>query len=665
MSNSNQPIKKQPTHRAPKSTQTAPSQSKPKNPHQKSHKPFQKNINKAKSAFSAPMHSAKNFGTHSEFKPEAPQDNLRIMALGGLGEVGKNCYVVEYKDEIIVIDAGVKFPESYQRGIDYVIPNFTYLKQNEHKIKGLFVTHGHEDHIGGIPFLLKQLKIPVIYSARLSIGLIEHKLEEHKLLKATKLVSITDNDMFTYENLQVSFFQTTHSIPDAYGVFIDTPYGRIVQTGDFKVDLTPVGKIADFYKLTKAGHEGVLLMMSDSTNAEVPGFTTSESLVGQNVFDIVEKLEGRVIFATFASNIHRLQQIIEASEKLGRKIAVFGRSMDKAISIGRTLGYIRAKEETFIDPKHVNKYPAHRISMLCTGSQGEPLAALSRIAGGQHKQITIAPGDSVLFASNPIPGNAHKVGKIIDLLYRSGANVFVNDFYSIHTSGHGAQEEQKLLIQLIKPKYFMPIHGDYRMLSIHAKLATTTGISKENTFVMDNGDALVFSKDKKQPYITRNVVPGEAVYVDGSGIGDIQQPVILERELFSKHGIVVPTAAISTNGKILVHPKITTRGFIFVKDSIDLIKELQYVVRKVIERYTQQAKKIEIRELNNEITENLSKLIFKRTKRSPMIMPIISLIDERKLPAKQKIVKKVQKKVPTTVAPVQKKTVKKEMNKET
>lgn len=547
-----------------------------------------------------------------------------IFALGGLNEVGKNTYCVEHGGSIIIIDAGVKFPESELPGIDYVIPDYQYLIKNRAKIKALFITHGHEDHIGGIPFLLQTIHIPIIYASKLTAGLIKNKLEEDNLKNIANIQEIDNNSIVKIGQMKISFFSTTHSIPDSLGLCIDTPNGRIVETGDFKVDLTPLGQDMDISKISRLGDEGVTLYMADSTNAEVEGSSKSERDVSKSLHEIFKNATGRIIIATFASNVHRIQQIIEAAVKYNRKILVFGRSMENAITTGRKLGYIKCPDNYIydIETAKISAYQnLNELLILCTGSQGEPMAALSRIANNTHKVIKIIPGDTVIFSSNPIPGNLAPVTKVINMLSKQGAEVIVNSaLYSIHTSGHAQREELKLMLKLVRPKYFMPVHGEYRMLKLHANLATMMGIvPQENTFVCENGDVLVMYKGevkrgKKMEVGTK--------YIDGRNIDGIDDLVIKDRKRLGNDGLVAVVVPVDMKSNTLLKPpSIVSRGFIFLKERGELLVEAERVVHASLTKLMKN--KVTIADIKNEIKVSTKEFLFERTRRDPIVIPVI------------------------------------------
>ena len=547
-------------------------------------------------------------------------NDTKIIILGGLGEVGKNMYCVMHEDEIIIIDSGISFPEGGLLGIDYILPDFSFLKQNQDKVKALIITHGHEDHIGGIPFLVQSLEIPAIYAPNQAKELISLKLQD-KNIRYDNLFAYNDETVLNFKNIQVEFFRTTHSIPDSHGILVKTPEGNIVTTGDFKFDFTPIGPMADLHKMARIGEEGVDLLISDSTNALNEGISISETKVDNALNDIFDKyLTQRIIIATFASNIYRLKHIVETCYNHGRKICVFGRSMENNIKISIEGGYIN-HSDILIEPEEANNLKPSEVTILCTGSQGEPLAALSRIANGNHKQIKLRPDDVVVFSSSPIPGNALSIGNTINKLYLQGVKVFTNtSLNEIHTSGHANMEELKLMIRLIKPKYLMPFHGDYRMLKSHANLGVECGIPKENTFVLQNGDILSLSNH----VITKSTpITASDVYIDGNRLGEINGAVLRDRKIMASDGILVVIANIDMKKKqLLIHPNITTRGFVLINENEALIKKIESIAEKVIVDKLKE-NNVTFNDIKSQITTELFPYIYELTGRKPIILPVI------------------------------------------
>ena len=548
----------------------------------------------------------------------------QVIALGGLGEVGKNMYVISHNEELLVIDAGVMFPEDELLGIDYVIQDITYLKQNESRIKALLITHGHEDHIGGITFLLNAVKIPVIYAPKIAADLINKKLEE-KNMHFDNMQIITNDLNAKTRYFDIEFVNTTHSIPDSYAISIATPNGVIFETGDFKFDLTPIGPIADIHKMARIGAKGVRLLLSDSTNALTPGFSKSESCVDDTLSDIISSHHGRVIIATFASNIYRIKHIVETCKNTGRRIVTFGRSMETSIDLALNNGLITDKT-VFVDNNTAKDLKKEEVCILCTGSQGEPLAALSRIANGSHKQISLLPDDLVIFSSSPIPGNAASINRIINKLYLRGVKVFTNsEFSDIHTSGHAKEEELKWMLRIIKPEYFMPMHGEYRMLKGHGDIGIECDIPEDNILICKNGDVVNLTKEK---VYKGGTVPAGDVYVDGSRIGDVGSVVIKDRKLMSKDGILVTILNINPmTRKLLIKPNITTRGFIMVNENPELVSQIENKVNDIVTNYLIN-NTYSFTDLKNTIILELHPFINELTGRRPIILPVIMEVKE-------------------------------------
>ena len=549
------------------------------------------------------------------------KSSLKIIPLGGLHEIGKNITVFEYENEIIVVDCGLSFPEDDMLGIDLVIPDISYLEKNVDKIKGLLITHGHEDHIGAVPYLLKKINIP-IYATKLTAGLIRNKLEEHKLLRSTELHEVVQGQTISLgKNFKVEFVRSSHSIPDSVMLAITTPAGTILHTGDFKVDYTPIdGKIMDFGRIAELGNQGILALMSDSTNAERKGFTMSESSVGE-VFDkLFLHCTKRIVVATFASNVHRVQQIVNSAIKYNRKIAVCGRSMINMIETARELGYIECPQNIFIDIDMINSYTDENLVIITTGSQGEPMSALTRMAAGDHRKVKITPNDLVIISATPIPGNEKFVSKVIDDLMQIGAEVVYSSLEAIHVSGHACQEEQKLIMALAKPKYFIPVHGEYRQLIAHSETAQSMGIDKDHIIMMANGRVLEINDDKAEFTTT---VPCGRVLVDGLGVGDVGSIVLRDRQHLSQDGLIIIVLTMdSSTGEVVAGPDVISRGFVYVRESENLMDDVKSVVRHEVKKCEERG----IRDwgtIKSATRENLRDYIFMKTKRNPMIIPII------------------------------------------
>ena len=549
------------------------------------------------------------------------KSNIKIIPLGGLHEIGKNITVFEYENEIIVVDCGISFPEDDMLGVDLVIPDISYLVKNQEKIKGMIITHGHEDHIGGIPYFLKQINVP-IYATRLSAGLINNKLEEHKLLRSTEMHIITQGETIKLgNNFKVEFIRSSHSIPDSVMLAITTPSGTILHTGDFKVDYTPIdGQLMNLGRIAELGQQGILALMSDSTNAERKGFTMSESSVG----DVLDKLflncTKRIVVATFASNVHRIQQIVNSAIKYGRKIAVCGRSMINIITTSMELGYIKCPENIFIDIDMIGSYTDEQLVIITTGSQGEPMSALTRMAAGDHRKVKITPNDLIIISATPIPGNEKYVSKVIDDLMQLGAEVVYSALADVHVSGHACQEEQKLIMALAKPKYFIPVHGEYRQLRAHSETAQLMGIDKENIFMLTNGRVLEINEYEAK--FTGAVTSGR-ILVDGLGVGDVGNIVLRDRQHLAQDGLIIIVLTMDSNtGEVVAGPDVISRGFVYVRESENLMDDVKSVVRHEIKKCEERG----IRDwgtIKSATRENLRDYIFMKTKRNPMIIPII------------------------------------------
>ena len=548
------------------------------------------------------------------------KSKLKIIPLGGLHEVGKNITVFEYEDDMIIVDCGISFPEDDMLGIDLVIPDITYVEKNIDKLRGMVITHGHEDHIGSIPYFLKKVNTP-IYATKLTCGLITNKLEEHRLVNSTKLVEVAQGQTITLGKFRIEFIRSSHSIPDSVMLAIYTPVGTLLHTGDFKIDYTPIdGKLMDLGRIAEIGNQGVLALMSDSTNAERKGFTMSESTVGGLFEKLFLHCTKRIVVATFASNVHRVQQIVNSAVANNRKIAVCGRSMINMIETARRLGYIACPENLFIDIDMINQHTDDQLVIITTGSQGEPMSALTRMAAGDHRKVKITPNDLIIISATPIPGNEKFISKVIDDLMQIGAEVVYSSLADVHVSGHACQEEQKLILALAKPKYFIPVHGEYRQLKAHSETAQSMGMSKDNIIMMSNGRVLEINEDEAK--ITGSVQSGR-IFVDGLGVGDVGNIVLRDRQHLSQDGLIVIVLTMdSSTGEVIAGPDVISRGFVYVRESENLMDDVKSVVKHEIRKCEQQG----VRDwgtIKANLRENLRDYIFMKTKRDPMIIPII------------------------------------------
>lgn len=545
---------------------------------------------------------------------------VRIIPLGGINEIGKNISVIEYKEDIIVIDCGLKFPDEDMFGIDLVIPDISYLLKNKDKIRGIFLTHGHEDHIGALPYVLRQLNVPV-YGTKLTLGIVETKLKEHGLLSSTELIRVKPRDVIKLNSISVEFIKTNHSIADSVAIAIHTPLGVVLHTGDFKIDYTPIdGEPMDFGRFAEIGKRGVLAMLADSTNVEKPGYTMSEKVVGESFARLFSKAKGRIIIATFASNVHRIQQIIDAARLYDRKVAVSGRSMENIVAVATELGYLEFEKDILVSIDQINKYPNNKVVIITTGSQGEPMSALTRMANSEHRKVNIVEGDTVIISATPIPGNEKLVSRVINQLFQKGAEVIYKSLAEIHVSGHACQEELKLMHSLVKPKFFIPVHGEYRHLKQHGELAVSLGLPEENVLIPENGGVIEVNRNS----IRKNgTVSAGQVFVDGLGVGDVGNIVLRDRKHLSQDGILTVVVTLSKeNNSIIAGPDIISRGFVYVRESEGLMDEAKDIVKDVL-RECEESNITDWASLKSKVRDELRSYLYEKTKRKPMILPII------------------------------------------